>query len=109
MPPNPPKVPGPSSGDRTTPRKAVLVEAVAGSLVAAISLSIIFGHAVGLQTAFGWGGGEFVSPLGSCSLLFLGIVQVMLAWRDVDESGASAADGYNVVVHEFAHVIDNVR
>ncbi|MEO8924230.1 MAG: M90 family metallopeptidase [Caldimonas sp.] len=31
---------------------------------------------------------------------------IMLAWRDVDESGQSAADGYNVVVHEFAHVID---
>lgn len=31
---------------------------------------------------------------------------VMLAWRDVAEAGASAADGYNVVVHEFAHVID---
>ena len=30
----------------------------------------------------------------------------MLAWRDVDEAGESAADGYNVVVHEFAHVID---
>ena len=31
---------------------------------------------------------------------------VMLAWRDVDEAGDSAAIGYNVVVHEFAHVID---
>jgi Mlc titration factor MtfA (ptsG expression regulator) len=31
---------------------------------------------------------------------------VMLAWRDVDEAGESAAAGYNVVVHEFAHVID---
>lgn len=31
---------------------------------------------------------------------------VMLAWRDVDQSGESAAVGYNVVVHEFAHVID---
>jgi Mlc titration factor MtfA (ptsG expression regulator) len=31
---------------------------------------------------------------------------VMLAWRDVDEAGLSAADGYNVVVHEFVHVID---
>jgi Mlc titration factor MtfA (ptsG expression regulator) len=31
---------------------------------------------------------------------------VMLAWRDVDEAGESAADGYNVVIHEFAHVID---
>ena len=31
---------------------------------------------------------------------------VMLAWRDVDEAGESAATGYNVVVHEFAHVID---
>ena len=30
----------------------------------------------------------------------------MLAWKDVDEAGESAADGYNVVVHEFAHVID---
>ena len=31
---------------------------------------------------------------------------VMLAWRDVDEAGESAAHGYNVVIHEFAHVID---
>ena len=31
---------------------------------------------------------------------------VMLAWRDVDEAGESADSGYNVVVHEFAHVID---
>ena len=31
---------------------------------------------------------------------------VMLAWRDVDEAGETAASGYNVVVHEFAHVID---
>ena len=31
---------------------------------------------------------------------------VMLAWQDVDEAGESAGDGYNVVVHEFAHVID---
>ena len=31
---------------------------------------------------------------------------VMLAWRDVDDAGLSAAEGYNVVVHEFAHVID---
>ncbi len=31
---------------------------------------------------------------------------VMLAWRDVAEAGRSAVDGYNVVVHEFAHVMD---
>jgi Mlc titration factor MtfA (ptsG expression regulator) len=31
---------------------------------------------------------------------------VMLAWRDVDDAGLTAAEGYNVVVHEFAHVID---
>ncbi len=31
---------------------------------------------------------------------------VMLAWRDVDEASETAVDGYNVVVHEFAHVID---
>jgi len=31
---------------------------------------------------------------------------VMLAWRDVHEAGRSADAGYNVVVHEFAHVID---
>ncbi|MEO5845542.1 MAG: M90 family metallopeptidase [Caldimonas sp.] len=34
---------------------------------------------------------------------------VMLAWRDVDAAGESAACGYNVVVHEFAHVIDMRR
>lgn len=31
---------------------------------------------------------------------------VMLSWRDVRASGASAAIAYNVVVHEFAHVLD---
>ncbi|ODU06552.1 MAG: hypothetical protein ABS84_17535 [Rubrivivax sp. SCN 71-131] len=31
---------------------------------------------------------------------------VMLAWRDVRGSGRSAAEGYNVVIHEFAHVLD---
>ena len=31
---------------------------------------------------------------------------VMLSWRDVSEAGESAQWGYNVVVHEFAHVLD---
>ena len=31
---------------------------------------------------------------------------VMLAWRDVDEAGESADVGYNVVIHEFVHVMD---
>jgi MtfA peptidase len=31
---------------------------------------------------------------------------VMLSWHDVAEAGESAAWGYNVVVHEFAHVLD---
>ena len=31
---------------------------------------------------------------------------VMLSWQDVADAGASAQDGYNVVVHEFVHKID---
>ncbi|MFG5408524.1 M90 family metallopeptidase [Piscinibacter sakaiensis] len=31
---------------------------------------------------------------------------VMLSWRDVDEAGDTAEIGYNVVIHEFAHVLD---
>ena len=31
---------------------------------------------------------------------------VMLSWVDVDEAGESAEVGYNVVIHEFAHVLD---
>ena len=31
---------------------------------------------------------------------------IMLSWRDVAESGESAEWGYNVVIHEFAHVLD---
>lgn len=31
---------------------------------------------------------------------------VMLSWRDVEDAGESASWGYNVVVHEFAHVLD---
>ncbi len=31
---------------------------------------------------------------------------VMLSWDDVASAGATAAQGYNVVIHEFAHKID---
>jgi Mlc titration factor MtfA (ptsG expression regulator) len=31
---------------------------------------------------------------------------VMLSWTDVQAAGTSAAEGYNVVVHEFIHKID---
>lgn len=31
---------------------------------------------------------------------------VMLSWQDVLASGATQAEGYNVVIHEFAHKID---
>jgi hypothetical protein len=31
---------------------------------------------------------------------------VMLSWHDVGQAGESAAWGYNVVIHEFAHVLD---
>ena len=31
---------------------------------------------------------------------------VMLSWHDVAEGGESAEWGYNVVIHEFAHVLD---
>ena len=31
---------------------------------------------------------------------------VMLSWSDVGDAGESAEVGYNVVIHEFAHVLD---
>ena len=31
---------------------------------------------------------------------------VMLNWRDVEGAGATADQGYNVVIHEFVHKID---
>ncbi|TFZ00377.1 zinc-dependent peptidase [Ramlibacter henchirensis] len=31
---------------------------------------------------------------------------VMLSWKDVQQAGASADQGYNVVIHEFIHKID---
>jgi MtfA peptidase len=31
---------------------------------------------------------------------------VMLSWRDVRASGATASDSVNVVIHEFAHLLD---
>lgn len=31
---------------------------------------------------------------------------VMLSWRDVRSAGRSAEQAYNVVIHEFAHVLD---
>lgn len=34
---------------------------------------------------------------------------VMLSWRDVRTAGRSASESYNVVIHEFAHVLDMAR
>ena len=31
---------------------------------------------------------------------------VMLSWVDVDDAAQAAAEGYNVVIHEFTHVLD---
>lgn len=31
---------------------------------------------------------------------------VMVSWHDVSEAGETSAWGYNVVIHEFAHVLD---
>ena len=31
---------------------------------------------------------------------------VMLSWRDVEQAGNTAHEGYNVVIHEFIHKID---
>ena len=31
---------------------------------------------------------------------------IMLSWQDVTDSGVSAQWGYNVVIHEFVHVLD---
>jgi Mlc titration factor MtfA (ptsG expression regulator) len=31
---------------------------------------------------------------------------VMLSWRDVERAGMPAGQAYNVVIHEFAHVLD---
>ena len=31
---------------------------------------------------------------------------IMLSWHDVDQAGAAAEASYNVVIHEFAHVLD---
>lgn len=31
---------------------------------------------------------------------------IMLSWHDVDLAGAAAESSYNVVIHEFAHVLD---
>lgn len=35
-----------------------------------------------------------------------GVGQVILSWADVTASAADASDGHNVVLHEFAHQID---
>ncbi len=31
---------------------------------------------------------------------------VVLSWRDVEDAGESGGEGYNVVIHEFVHVMD---
>ena len=32
--------------------------------------------------------------------------RIILSWEDIAESGAMPADGYNVVLHEFAHYLE---
>lgn len=64
--------------------------------------------------------GEFVAPLGgldehgvmhesqaTLSGEAFGRQRILLSWPDVI-AGARACDGYNVVLHEFAHLLDHV-
>ena len=44
-------------------------------------------------------------PASSCRVSVSG-GPMMLSWRDVAEGGGTSAWGYNVVIHEFVHVID---
>lgn len=32
--------------------------------------------------------------------------RIILSWQDIEETAAAPADGYNVVLHEFAHYLD---
>src|SRR5437762_2915233 len=58
---------------------------------------------------------RMVHPLGGAELVEEGVAiagqlleqgEVRLAWDEVLESGRDPTDGYNVVLHEFAHHLD---
>ena len=67
---------------RPAARGRIMTEVIIGSLVTAVAVSVIFGYAAGLRTVVGWGGAETVPALSAAGLLLLGIVQLLLVWRE---------------------------
>ncbi len=65
-------------------------------------------HAGAVRARREWIGGDGVAHSGSEDLTgeMLEGGPLMLAWGDVQAAGRAASSAYNVVIHEFVHVID---
>jgi PAS domain S-box-containing protein len=63
-------------------RLRTLVEAIAGSLLAATGFSTLLGYAVKLEAVYQWGSKTATSPVGAVAFLLLGSALLVLAWRE---------------------------
>ncbi len=70
---------------RVIPRKSDsrgFSEGVAGSFLASAGFSTLLGYATGLRAIYSWGTGEAVPPVSAIGLLLIGLVLILLGWRE---------------------------
>jgi len=69
------------------PGRRVAVLAAAGSLIAAVAMLSLFGHAAGLSAAYGWGADVSMAVLTGGTMVVLAVGMLALTWQRTDRRG----------------------
>lgn len=69
------------------PGRRAVVLAAAGSLIAAIAMLSLFGHAAGLPAAYGWGEDVSMAVLTGATMVVLAVGMLALTWQRTDPRG----------------------
>jgi len=64
------------------PRSRLFTSAFAGSIIASVGFSTLFGYVANLPIVHNWGGETPVSPLTAIALVALGSALLLFAWRE---------------------------
>jgi len=64
------------------PRSRLFTSAFAGSIIASVGFSTLFGYVANLPTVYTWGRETPVSPLTAIALVALGSALLLFAWRE---------------------------
>ena len=69
------------------PGRRAVVLAAAGSLIAAVAMLSLFGHAAGFSAAYGWGEDASMAVLTGATMVVLAVGMLTLTWQRTDRRG----------------------